>query len=176
MAPHHAPVRDRPVDRQPDARPPGAISGRDDSRPPSRSSSTRSSEMPIVITIDAVLARRKLRANEVAAMIGVRETGLSLFRSGNVRECDSRRWRSCAQRWMSSGEILGYEAGSRRLGHDLQRLNHRNNVASVAARWGLVALKLCNALLTHPICTNLTFLRQSGSQRADTVVEGVEVE
>ena len=41
--------------------------------------------MPIVITIDRVLAARKLKAKELAAIIGVSETHLSLFRSGKVR-------------------------------------------------------------------------------------------
>jgi putative transcriptional regulator len=38
-----------------------------------------------VITIDRVRAARKLRAKELAAIIGVSETHLSLFRSGKVR-------------------------------------------------------------------------------------------
>jgi len=41
--------------------------------------------MPIVITIDRVLAKRKVRAKDIAAAIGVSETHLSLFRSGKVR-------------------------------------------------------------------------------------------
>ena len=41
--------------------------------------------MPIVITIDRVLAERKLTARQIAAEIGVSETHLSLFRSGKVR-------------------------------------------------------------------------------------------
>lgn len=41
--------------------------------------------MPIAITIDKVLAKRKITAREVAAEIGVSETHLSLFRSGKVK-------------------------------------------------------------------------------------------
>jgi putative transcriptional regulator len=41
--------------------------------------------MPIRITLDAVLAKKGLRAKQVAALIGVSETHLSLFRSGKVR-------------------------------------------------------------------------------------------
>ena len=41
--------------------------------------------MPIRITLDEVLAARKLTAKKIAAMIGVSETHLSLFRSGKVR-------------------------------------------------------------------------------------------
>lgn len=39
----------------------------------------------IVVTLDAVLARRRMRARELAAAIGVSETHLSLFRNGNVK-------------------------------------------------------------------------------------------
>lgn len=66
--------------------------------------------MPIVITIDAVLARRKLRAKEVAEMIGVSETHLSLFRSGKVRGVRfSTLAKLCAVLECQPGEILGYQ-------------------------------------------------------------------
>ena len=66
--------------------------------------------MPIVITIDAVLARRKLRAKEVAEMIGVSETHLSLFRSGKVRGVRfSTLAKLCAALECQPGEIIGYE-------------------------------------------------------------------
>ena len=41
--------------------------------------------MPIQITLDAVLAKRGLKAKQVAEAIGVSETHLSLFRSGKVK-------------------------------------------------------------------------------------------
>ena len=41
--------------------------------------------MPIIITLDAVLTARGLKAKDVAAAIGVSETHLSLFRSGKVK-------------------------------------------------------------------------------------------
>ena len=41
--------------------------------------------MPIRITLDAMLARRRMKARELAARIGVSETHLSLFRSGKVK-------------------------------------------------------------------------------------------
>lgn len=41
--------------------------------------------MPIRITLDAVLADRGIRANRLAAEIGVSETHLSLFRSSKVK-------------------------------------------------------------------------------------------
>jgi putative transcriptional regulator len=75
--------------------------------------------MPIVITIDAVLARRKLRAKEVAERIGVSETHLSLFRSGKVRGVRfSTLAKLCAALECQPGEILGYETDDRTLPED----------------------------------------------------------
>jgi putative transcriptional regulator len=41
--------------------------------------------MAIVVTLDVMLARRKLKAREVAAAIGIAETNLSLLKSGKVK-------------------------------------------------------------------------------------------
>lgn len=41
--------------------------------------------MPVRITLDEVLARKQMKAKQVAALIGVSETHLSLFRTGKVR-------------------------------------------------------------------------------------------
>jgi putative transcriptional regulator len=41
--------------------------------------------MPVRMTLDIILARRKMRARDVAAQIGLSETQLSLLRTGKVR-------------------------------------------------------------------------------------------
>ena len=41
--------------------------------------------MPIRVTLDIMLARRKMRARDLAQTIGLSETQLSLLRSGKVR-------------------------------------------------------------------------------------------
>lgn len=41
--------------------------------------------MPVVVTLDVMLARRKMRARELAQRIGISETQLSLLRTGKVR-------------------------------------------------------------------------------------------
>ena len=41
--------------------------------------------MPIRVTLDAMLARRGMKARELAAGIGISETQLSLFRGGKVK-------------------------------------------------------------------------------------------
>ena len=72
--------------------------------------------MPIVITMDAVLAARKLKAKQVAAMIGVSETHLSLFRSGKVRGVRfSTLARLCAALDCQPGDLLAYEPGDEEL-------------------------------------------------------------
>jgi putative transcriptional regulator len=41
--------------------------------------------MPILVTLDAVLARRGMTGKQLAEAVGLSETQLSLFRSGKVR-------------------------------------------------------------------------------------------
>jgi putative transcriptional regulator len=41
--------------------------------------------MPIRVTLDAVLADRRMKAKDLARAMGISETQLSLFRSGKVR-------------------------------------------------------------------------------------------
>jgi putative transcriptional regulator len=41
--------------------------------------------MAIVVTLDVMLARRKVRAKDLAATIDISETNLSLLRSGKVK-------------------------------------------------------------------------------------------
>ncbi len=68
--------------------------------------------MPIVITMDGILAARKLRAKQVAEMIGVSETHLSLFRSGKVRGVRfSTLAKLCAALDCQPGELIAYEPG-----------------------------------------------------------------
>jgi len=41
--------------------------------------------MPIRVTLDVVLAKRKMRAKDLCAQIGLSETQLSLLRTGKVK-------------------------------------------------------------------------------------------
>jgi putative transcriptional regulator len=41
--------------------------------------------MPIVVNLDVMLARRKARARDLAAFIGISEQNVSLLKSGKVR-------------------------------------------------------------------------------------------
>lgn len=68
--------------------------------------------MPIVITIDRVLAERKLKAKQLAAIIDVSETHLSLFRTGKVRGVRfSTLARLCEALECQPGDLLAYEPG-----------------------------------------------------------------
>jgi len=41
--------------------------------------------MPVVLTLDVMLARRKMKGKDLAERIGISETQLSLLRSGKVK-------------------------------------------------------------------------------------------
>ena len=41
--------------------------------------------MPIVVTLDIMLAKRKMRSRELAGRIGITEQNLSLLKSGRVK-------------------------------------------------------------------------------------------
>jgi putative transcriptional regulator len=41
--------------------------------------------MPIVVRLDVMLARRKMRSNELARAIGITEANLSLLKAGKVK-------------------------------------------------------------------------------------------
>ena len=41
--------------------------------------------MPIIVNLDVMLARRKVKSRELAAHVGITEQNLSLLKSGKVR-------------------------------------------------------------------------------------------
>lgn len=41
--------------------------------------------MPIVVNLDVMLAKRKVRSNELARAVGITEANVSLLKSGKVR-------------------------------------------------------------------------------------------
>ncbi|WP_019398744.1 helix-turn-helix transcriptional regulator [Pseudoxanthomonas sp. GW2] len=41
--------------------------------------------MPIVVTLDVMLARRKMKSRELADAVGISETNLSLLKQGHVK-------------------------------------------------------------------------------------------
>ena len=68
--------------------------------------------MPIVVTLDVMLARRKMRGKDLAAAIGISEQNLSLLRSGKVKGVRfSTLQRICAVLDCQPGDLLAYEPG-----------------------------------------------------------------
>jgi putative transcriptional regulator len=66
--------------------------------------------MPIRVTLDVMLARRKMRARDVAEQIGLSETQLSLLRTGKVRGMRFNTLsKLCPVLDCAPGDILDYD-------------------------------------------------------------------
>ena len=65
--------------------------------------------MPIVVHLDVMLARRKMRSKELARRIGVSEQNVSLLRSGRVKGVRFETLEKvCAVLACQPGDILEY--------------------------------------------------------------------
>jgi putative transcriptional regulator len=75
--------------------------------------------MAIIVTLDVMLARRKKRAKELAAEIGITEANLSLLRTGKVKgvRFDTLA-RLCAALNCKPGDLLDFEPGEAALGDE----------------------------------------------------------
>jgi putative transcriptional regulator len=61
----------------------------------------------IVVTLDVMLARRKMRSKELAAAIGITEANLSLLRSGHVKGVRFETLaKICAELRCTPGDLL----------------------------------------------------------------------
>ncbi|ALL13706.1 helix-turn-helix domain-containing protein [Caulobacter henricii] len=67
--------------------------------------------MPIIVTLDVMLARRKMRARDLAQRIDMSETNLSLLRSGKVKgvRFDTIE-KLCRELDCRPGDLLDFEA------------------------------------------------------------------
>jgi putative transcriptional regulator len=70
--------------------------------------------MPIVVNLDVMLARRKMRSKELAERIGISEQNVSLLKSGKVKgiRFDTLE-RVCAALDCQPGDILEYQPETR---------------------------------------------------------------
>lgn len=68
--------------------------------------------MPIVVNLDVMLARRKMRSRELAERVGITEQNISLLKSGKVRgvRFDTLA-RICEALQCQPGDLLEYRAG-----------------------------------------------------------------
>ncbi|WP_297513047.1 helix-turn-helix transcriptional regulator [uncultured Caulobacter sp.] len=66
--------------------------------------------MPIIVNLDVMLARRKIRSKELAEAIGITESNLSLLKSGKVKGVRfSTLAAICRYLDCAPGDLLGYE-------------------------------------------------------------------
>jgi putative transcriptional regulator len=72
--------------------------------------------MPVRVTLDIMLARRKVRAKDLAARIGISETQMSLLRTGKVK---GMRFETLAKLCLllecQPGDLMEYDADERDL-------------------------------------------------------------
>jgi putative transcriptional regulator len=68
--------------------------------------------MRIVVTLDVMLARRKMKAKDLAERIGITEANLSLLRTGKVKGVRFETLaRICEVLQCKPGDLLDIEAG-----------------------------------------------------------------
>jgi putative transcriptional regulator len=68
--------------------------------------------MPIVVRLDVMMARRKMRSNELAEAIGITQSNLSLLKSGHVRGVRFSTLEAiCKALDCQPGELLEYVPG-----------------------------------------------------------------
>ena len=67
--------------------------------------------MPIVVQLDLMLARRKMRSRDLAAAVGITEVNISLLKSGKVKgvRFDTLE-RICEVLQCQPGDLLVHEA------------------------------------------------------------------
>jgi putative transcriptional regulator len=66
--------------------------------------------MPVLMTLDVMLARRKMKGKDLAERIGISETQLSLLRSGKVKGMRfATLGKLCAVLECKPGDILEYD-------------------------------------------------------------------
>ena len=68
--------------------------------------------MAIIVNLDVMLARRKMRSKELAEIIGITEANLSLLKSGKVKGVRfATLEKICAVLECQPGELLEYRQG-----------------------------------------------------------------
>ena len=66
--------------------------------------------MPIIVTLDVMLARRKMRSKELAERVGITVQNVSLLKSGKVIGVRFETLvKICEVLECTPGDILGYE-------------------------------------------------------------------
>ncbi len=67
--------------------------------------------MPIIVNLNVMLARRKMRSKELAEKVGISEQNLSLLKSGKVKGVRFSTLEAiCQHLQCQPGELLEYQA------------------------------------------------------------------
>jgi putative transcriptional regulator len=73
--------------------------------------------MPIIVNLDVMLARRKMKSIELAKAVGISETNLSLLKSGRVKGVRFGTLEAiCHHLDCQPGDLLEYRPGGEREG------------------------------------------------------------
>jgi putative transcriptional regulator len=68
--------------------------------------------MPIIVNLDVMLAKRKMRSKELAEKIGITEQNLSLLKSGKVRGVRFETLAAiCTELQCQPGDLLEFRDG-----------------------------------------------------------------
>ena len=71
--------------------------------------------MPIVVTLDVMLAKRKMKSKDLAALVGISEQNLSLLKSGKVKGIRFSTLEAiCIHLDCQPADILHFEPGRKR--------------------------------------------------------------
>lgn len=66
--------------------------------------------MGIIINVDVMLAKRKMKSNELAKLIGINEQNLSILKTGKAKAIRLSTLEAlCKHLQCSPGDILAYE-------------------------------------------------------------------
>jgi putative transcriptional regulator len=66
--------------------------------------------MPIIVSLDVMLARRKMRSRDLAERVGITEQNISLLKSGKVKGVRFETLEKlCAVLDCQPGDLLAYE-------------------------------------------------------------------
>lgn len=68
--------------------------------------------MPIIINLDVMLAKRKMKSNELAKLIGINEQNLSILKTGKAKAIRLATLELiCKHLQCTPGDILAFEQG-----------------------------------------------------------------
>jgi putative transcriptional regulator len=77
--------------------------------------------MPIIVNVDVMLARRKMRLNTLAEMVGITPQNLSVLKAGRARAIRfSTLERLCEVLECQPGDLLSFEKNSTTTANELR--------------------------------------------------------